>query len=351
MGIATTTQYWTSRYNGTDPTVAAPTDNEAYTATGSGGSASAGNWVITDQYLTRLPTSTDLTILACFYYTAVPDADTVLLSLDNGTHKAEVQANGLKFNLVGATTATTIEIDTTAADDSPIILRLTLNASGVAKLYVREIIYDWEGADHFISVTGTNNASGQSHIKWGNDSGTVNWATVYGTHHGAFSPEELSPSAWTTDILLRMGLSVRDTLRASQRMYLKTQVHDSSIVYGFDISGKMVSRLSPPTIHVLLQNVGVPSLMSLGGGKADMEFRVQLFITTVGSDYKEAYKLGMEIAGECFDELFTSTGLNGTTDALEGFESTFDTRMDDDEIVCIHNLNFRYRRRVNMRTR
>lgn len=349
MAIATTTQYWTSRYNGTDPTVTGPT-NEEYSATGSGASTSGGYWVVTDQVLSIVPTSTEYTMLACFYYNTAPDASEVLMSLDNGTHKAEVKVNGAKFSLVGATTENTIDVDIDASDDAPVILRLTMDSSGAAKLYLREIVYDWEGEEHFLSVTGAS-GSGSKHMKWGNTTGSINWGTVYATHHGAFSPEEMSPSSWTTDVLHRMGLSIVQTLKDSNRMYLKTHLHDSSILYGYDVSSSMVSRLTPPTIHIVLNGVSSPTMLTLGGGVVEQDFRVDVFITTTGSDYKEAYKQGLEIGGEVVDELYTLTGLNGTTDSLEQFSSSFDAKMDDDENVCIHQLTFTYRRRVNMRRR
>ena len=350
MSIATTKQYWTSRYNGTDPAVVTGTNNEEYTATGSGASASGGYWVITDQVLSITPTTNEYTMLSCFYYNTAPDASEVLMSLDNGTHKAEVKVNGTKFSLVGTTTENTIDVDINASDDAPVILRLTLDSSGTAKLYLREIVYDWEGSDHFISVTGSS-SSGSKHMKWGNTTGSVNWASVYGTHMGAFSPEELSPSSWTTDTLHRIGLSLVDTLRNSQRLYLKTHVDDSSIQYGFDLSSSMVSRLRPPTVHVVLAGVSSPTMMTLGGGVVEQDYRVDVYITTAGSDYKEAYKMGMEICGEVVDEVYTTTGLNGTTDSLEQFQSSFDSKMDDDENFCVHQLTFTYRRRVNMRKR
>jgi len=61
--------------------------------------------------------------------------------------------------------------------------------------------------------------------------------------------------------------------------------------------------------------------------------------------------MGMEICGEVVDEVYTTTGLNGTTDSLEQFQSSFDSKMDDDENFCVHQLTFTYRRRVNMRRR
>ncbi len=55
--------------------------------------------------------------------------------------------------------------------------------------------------------------------------------------------------------------------------------------------------------------------------------------------------------GEIFDELYTSTGLSGTTDSLVGHQCKLDTRLDDDEIICTHQLTMTYRRRIKMTRR
>lgn len=73
-----------------------------------------------------------------------------------------------------------------------------------------------------------------------------------------------------------------------------------------------------------------------------------MFITTRGTDYKNAYRLGLEIAGEAFDELYTNLGLLGTTDSLVAYKIEFDSKMDDDEIVCVHRMTMTYMRRLNM---
>lgn len=347
MTIAQTTDYWTSRFNGTDPTVSENL-NEGFTATGSGGVVSGDYWKVTDQILTITPTTNAYTLLACFYYNTAPANGHVIMKLDNGSASVEVQVNNNKFDLVGATTVSTIDLNPADTSEVPVILRLTLTGT-TAKLYVREIVTDLEGADHFISVTGS--ASSSRKIQWGNTDGDIMWGNVYATTDGAFSPEEMSPSAWTSDTLLRLGLSMVEQLKNSKRLYLKNYVDDSSIVYGYDLSSEMVSRIRPPSIHIVIQNISSPETLSLGGAIADLSYTLSVFITTQAADYKESYILGSEIAGEVFDELYTQTGLNGTTDAIDTFNATLDTRRDSDEVICVHQLVFVYRRRTNLRKR
>ena len=82
-----------------------------------------------------------------------------------------------------------------------------------------------------------------------------------------------------------------------------------------------------------------------------INYDVSLFITTRGTDYKNAYRLGLNIMGDCFDELYLNTGLNGTTDSLINFTAEFDTKMDDDEVICVHVLTLTYMRQVSMLNR
>ena len=56
----------------------------------------------------------------------------------------------------------------------------------------------------------------------------------------------------------------------------------------------------------------------------------------------------MEIAGDVFDELYTNTGLQGNTDSLIDYTINFDTKTDDDEVICVHRMEFTYMRRLNM---
>lgn len=359
MAIATTTQYWTSRMNGGDPSDLTDygQDNESFTLTGSALDGSVENqaWKIDDanggQYWSVTPTTDDYTMITCFKYSSTPADDTVLMALDNGTYKVEVKADGgdQKVKLVGATTVTSIELDLKQADDIdpvPIVLRLTLDASGNARLYMREIIEDDDAQTHYLSVTAASGSS--KSIKWGNDSGTIYWNNVYVTTHGAFNPDELSTSDFVSDSLLRMALSMVQLLKDSKRFNLKNLVDDSSILYGYDISSQMVSRISPPSVHLILQQLDSPSFTTLGGTRIEQFYTVVMFITTRGTDYKNAYRMGADIAGDCFDEIYTNTGLQGNTDSLTSYKITFDTKTDNDEVVCVHRMELTYMRRLNM---
>lgn len=158
----------------------------------------------------------------------------------------------------------------------------------------------------------------------------------------------MSTSPFVTDSLMRMAFSIRDLLRNSKRMYLKNFVDDSSIVYGYDVSSGMVSRLAPPTIHVILRELTSPEFDVVGGTRITQNYKIILFVTTRGTDYKNAYRMGMDIGGDAFDEIYTNTGLKGDTDSLINYTATFDTKMDDDEVVCIHRFEYEYMRRLNM---
>jgi hypothetical protein len=286
-----------------------------------------------------------------FKYDTTPADGTVLMTLDNGTHKAHIEATGddQTLRLVGTTTVTTPQLDlkeAAAFEPSPVMLRFTLGADGTATLYIREIIEDDDGNIKSLSVTGATGAS--KSIKWGNTDGTILWNNVYVTHMGAFSPDEMSTSPFVTDSLLRMGMSMVQRLKDSQRFFLKNYVDDSSIVYGFDISSDMISRIAPPSIHLILRQMDSPQFTTLGGSRIEQNFTVVIFVATRGTDYKNAYRSGMEIAGDVFDELYTTTGLLGTTDSLTNYVIQFDTKMDNDEVVCVHRLELTYMRRLNL---
>lgn len=359
MAIATTTQYWTSRMNGGDPANLTEygQDNESFTLTGTGsdGSVVGESWQIASAGSGQLyhvtPTTDEYTIISCLKYTVAPANDTVLMKLDNGTHKVEVRATGdlQTLKLVGATTVHSRELDLAQADAFeavPIMLRLTLDSSGVAKLYMREIIEDDLASTNYLQVTGS--AGSAKKIQWGNTSGTILWNNVYVTNMGSFSPDELSTSPFVSDSLIRMGLSVVELLQNSKRFFLKNIVDDSSILYGYDISSEMVSRIAPPSIHVILQTMDSPDFDTVGGTRITQNYKLILFITTRGTDYKNAYRQGMEIAGDSFDEIYTNTGLKGTTDSLINYNIQFDTKMDNDEVVCVHRMEITYMRRLNM---
>lgn len=359
MSIATTTQYWTSRMNGGDPSNLTDygQDNESFTRSGSAldGSVVGESWKIVDanggQEWEVTPTSDAYTMVVSLKYDTTPADGTVLMTLDNGTYKAHIEATGddETLRLVGTTTVTTPELDLKEADafePSPVMLRFTLAADGTASLYIREIIEDDDGNNKTLTVTGA--AGSSASIKWGNTDGAILWNNVYVTHMGAFNPDEMSTSPFVTDSLLRMGMSMVQRLKDSKRFFLKNYVDDSSIVYGYDISSDMVSRISPPSIHLILRQMDSPQFTTLGGTRIEQNFTVVIFVATRGTDYKNAYRSGMEIAGDVFDELYTTTGLLGTTDSLTNYVIQFDTKMDNDEVVCVHRMEMTYMRRLNL---
>ena len=356
MAIATTSQFWTTRLNGenpTSPSIAGENNNQAFSVTGSGATASGDYWQVTDARYNITPTENDLTLLSVLYYTTAPDNNEVLMTLDNGDYKVEVKADGgtQKLKLVGATTVTSADLDIAMAEDEPVplVLRLTLDSSGNARLYMREIIEDDDAVTHYLSVTGASGSSDT--ISWGNNTGNVKWGSVYVSKHGAFGPDELAPSDFATDTLLRMGMSIVQQLKNSKRMYLKSHMDESAIKYGFDLSRSMLSRLTPPVIHVLLRGISSPEFAALGGGRVDQEYEVIVYVTTKGTNYENAYRLCLNIAGEVFDEIYTNTGLLGTTDSLRNYSLELAHKFDDDDVVCTHMLTFTYLRRINMRHR
>tara|TARA_R100000700_G_C3179409_1_gene155818 strand:- start:2771 stop:3826 length:1056 start_codon:yes stop_codon:yes gene_type:complete len=351
MAVATKTEYWNSRMNGTDPSALTGTFNDTWS--GSGGSASGGNWVITNGTWTITPTTNAYTLVACLEYTTAPDNGEVLMRLDNGTHKVEVQSTGTNtsLSLVGTSTVTISDLDLALDEEKPValFLRLTLASDGSAKLYTHEIINDDDANAVFSTVTGSS-GSGKT-VRWGNTTGSVKWASVYYSKFGAFSPEELLISDFAQDTLARMGIGIVDQIKNSPRPYLKTQVDDSSIVYGYDISSQMINRIGSPSIHVLVEQVDSPQFESLGGAKITQQYDVKVFISVKGTNYENAYRKSLNIMGEVFDELYVNTGVEGTTDSIIGFTADLDPKMDNDEVVCVHVLTLTYMRRIDMRHR
>ena len=349
MAVADRDHYWKYRNHGTDP-AASPTDanNTAWSATGSGASASNDRWVVTDQVLSVTPSMTEGTIYAVLKYNTTPTENEVLLKLDNGTKKVEVKAgaDATKLKVVGATTATFTDLDLTNEYTQ---LRLSLDSSGNALCYIHEILEDDDGATVSKSVAGASGSTDTA--QWGNTSGSVQWSNVLFTQDGAYSPDELAPSQFVTDVLLRIGLSLVNILKDSKRPYLKNYLDSSAIRYGYDLSSNMILRNPPPAVYVLLKSTNSPDFTVLGGSRFDQRFDVQVYIITKGSDFEDAYKQCLHISGDIFDELYLNTGLNANTDTLMNMTTTLDTRIDDDEMVCVHQLNFRYVRRIMAHTR
>ena len=110
----------------------------------------------------------------------------------------------------------------------------------------------------------------------------------------------------------------------------------------------MINRVQPPSVHVLTQKLDSPEFLTLAGRRTDQRYNVIIYVTTRGTDYKNAYRLGMSIMGEVFDELYTKTGLEGGVDSLISYDATLDSKLDDDEIVCVHALTLTYMKKIRM---
>lgn len=345
MAIADKTSFWQLRMEGTDPTVQNGNELIAFSASGTG-SVSGDAWRITNQTLSHSPTSNEYTIWAMIKYTTTPNADEVLMKLDNSTHTVSVKANGdTGVKLVGATTATFTDLD---LKNEYTILRLSLDSSGNARLYKHEIIEDDDAVSAYLSITG---ASGSSRtIQWGNTTGSIDWYNVYATTDGAFSPDEMSPSPFVTDTLHRGGLKIVETLQNSTRPFL-TMVDNSSIKYGYDISTSMISRIAAPSIHVLIKSVQSNEISALGGHRIDDISTCEVFVLARGTNYENAYRFCLNIVGDVFDEIMTNLGLDFNKDAILAYSLDLDTKMDDDETVCVHRLSFDLFRRVALQRR
>lgn len=358
MGVATTTEYWTTRVDGGDPTDPPGTQNEAFA--GSAGVADGKNWKISASsslgYYTLTPTTTAYTLWIAFSYTDsanLPEAGTVIAELDNGTHQVQIQATGTagSIEIVGAQTKSFTGLDLIMAEvgATPISIRLTLDASGNAKAYLWDIIEDDSGTDYYLSVTGATGASKTA--TWGNDDGEVTYYTTYLTTQGVFGPDELALGDYTTTTLVQTAFGILDVLKDSSRYHLKSVVQDNSMVYGYDISSNMMTRQVLPTIQILIRRISSPDMYGLAGQTAQYEFEVEIYVVTKGTNYRDAYRQGMEIVGEVIDEVYTKTGLQGSTDSLLGHDARLDSRLDPDDQICVHVLNLRYMRRVDMHRR
>ena len=353
MAIATKNQFWNARMTGVNPANPGGNSNDSWS--GSGGSTVNDSWVITNGTWSITPAAdeNDLTVVACFEYTTAPSDDAVLLTLANGSHRVDVKSDGTAAGLkvVGDTTATFSDLDMSLTDTEsvPIIIRLTLSSAGVAKCYRYEIIENDDAVNDFISLNASS--SSDNTVSWGNGSGNVTWHSVYYSKYGAFDPRELMTSDFAQDIHIRMALGVVEQLKSSPKPYLKTQVDNSNIIFAYDLSSDNVRKIVTPFIHIYIDRIGSPEFDALSGASIIQEYDIDVYVTTKGTNYENAYMLGLNILGEVFDELYTNTGLNGTTDSLDSHEVNLDTRLDDDDIICTHQLTLTYRRRIKMTRR
>ena len=347
MAISDKTNFWQLRTNGEDPSIAPQNELLTWDKTGVGGSSIDDNWVVTDQRMTNTPSSTAYTLWAMLQYNTTPSSDEVLMELQNGSKKVTIKADGATgLKMVGDSTSILNGLDLV---NEPTMLRLTLDSSGVAKLYLFEIIEDDDATQSYISVVGASTSTKE--IAWGNNSGSIQWMNVYATHDGAYSPDEMSPTPFVNDVLLRNGLKFVEVLQNSKRPYLKSFVDNSSIRYGYDISTSMISRIAAPSIHVLVKNVNAPEIDTLGGHRLMQDSRVEVFILTRGTNYKSAYRRCLDITADVFDEIMTNLGLDFNNDAILSYTVTLDTKMDDDESVCVHQLAFDVVRRTHLQRR
>ena len=311
MAIADKTTYWKLKSDGSsDPSANTNPELYAWTLTGAGGSSVNGEWVITNQTVSYTPTSTAYTIWAVIKYNTTPVADTVLLRLHNGSHYVNVvsKGNDTSLGLDGNTDDTFSDLD---LKNDHTIVRLTLDSSGNARMYVHDIIEDDDAATSYLSVVGVSN-SGTKTIQFSNDSGSV---------------------------------------QNSNRPFLKNVVDDSAIIYGYDISQSMISRLPAPSIYVLQRQVASEALDVLGGHGLTTIAQLQVFILTRGTNYKNAYRSCLDITGDVFDEVMTNLGLDANQDAILGYELVLDNKMDEGETVCVHKLSFDTMRRHHLQRR
>ena len=350
MAVADKNSYWTSRMVGDNPASLSGANNASFS--GSGGTDSNDSWTITNSTYSIGGTGA-MTMVTMLSLTTAPNAGDVLMRLDNGSKRVEVQSKGnlTQLDLVGTTTVIISDLDLNMAEDNavPLMLRLTLDALGNAKLYTHEIINDVDGNAAFYSVTGSSGSGGNS--TFGNTSGSIKWYSSYFTAHGAFNPEELMLSTFAQDTLARMGLVIVDSLKSCKRPIINQFVQDSSIIYGYDLSSEMLNRVQVPSIHIVISDASSPNFNALGGSSIEQIYEISIYVTTKGTNYEEAFRLGLNIIGEVFDELYTTTGYRATTDNLEAYNLLMDVKMDDDETVCVHQMNITYRKRIKMNRR
>ena len=251
MAIASTTVL-TSRMNGGDPSNLTDygQDNNSFTLSGSAPTArSSASRKIVDSnggqewssHLLPAPTPWSLAsstkrhplmAQSCFHWTTAPTR--LQCSLP-----ATIPP---RWSVLPLPPRLTLTKATASFEPTPLMVRLTLAADGSAKLYIREIIEDDNGADLFLSGTGATGSSSQS----SGATPTVMRNNVC-ERHGSVQPGRDVHLAVQTDSLLRMGMSMVQRLKDSKRFFLKNYVDDSSIVYGFDISGHDFTHR--PTLH------------------------------------------------------------------------------------------------------
>ena len=362
MSVSKTTDYWTSRLDGNDPAQPIGMNNEVWSveAAGPAGEADGLNWGINSAndlgFWKVTPTTTEYTMWLSFSFNTPPTTGATIATLDNGTHEVLLKSNGdnTSLQLIGADGAATmitgLDLAMTDVDAIPTVIRLTLSSSGVAKAYVYDIMEDDDGNILNKTIDAYNTNTGTKRAIWGNGSGDVTWYAVYFTSMGAFNPDEMVTSNYSNVTLIQTAFGIIDVLKTARSYNLKNVVQPSGILYGYDISSNMAVRATP-CVHVLIRRIDSPDMYSLAGSSAEYFFQVEAYVVTKGTDYRNAYRQGMDIIGEVLDELYSKTGLKGSSDSLIGHDARLDSRLDPDDQVCVHVLNLRYMRRVDLSRR
>jgi|TARA_R100000482_G_scaffold113633_2_gene56311 hypothetical protein len=347
MSVAGQGVSWSHRLNGEDP--ASPLGhNQGSWDTTVAGTVDGDFWKISASgYNTISTANSGLTMIVSLKYGAsIPPAGTILASLDNGVGEIIVKSTGnttsLTISASGTNDAILPDLDLT----QPFFFRLTLdNQHG--RFYPFDMEETETGTTLYIE---RNSTASTSQVSFGCNAGEVLFGNVYYTSDGAFSPSELAPSIWTTDLLVRNGYRIVEVLKNSKRMYLKTFVEDASIIYAHDLSPAVTARLQPPTIFVVVPSL-TTNIEALGGGVVYHDYQVEVFVVTRAADYRYAHRLCAEISGEVVEEIYLRTGQDDNKDAVVDFSSSIDMKLEEDEVICVNHHTFKFRRRSNYRKR
>lgn len=346
MTVAPHSTRWTHRLNGESPASPNGQNNGSWDAVVAG-SQTDNFWKIEGTgYNTIAPTTDNLTMVASLKYETIPNAGTVLFSLESLVSDVKVLSTGVSTSLKIKSGSDEKTISNLVLTDS-FFFRLTLSGQ-VANFYPFDIKENETGESLVITTTSSTNTNSQN--SFGCNDGTVLFGNLYFTDQGAFDADEFSPSIWTSNMLQQTGLRVVELLKNSSRMYLKTQVEPQSIVYAHDLSPKMMNRFEPPSIFVIIPNTRT-MIESLGGGTVFHTYEVSVFVTTKAADYRFAHRLCAELSGEVVEEIYANSGESSNTDAIIEFNSEIDMRQEDEETICVNHHSFTFKRRINYRER
>ena len=368
MAISKQTDYWTARLAGpTHPESPVGSNNQAWTLD----DGLAGDYELTDNSFRVLassgtdgqrwkiePTWTNdgWTVIIAFSCATSISATDTLLTIENDVNEGvtvdfNAATGAISLNGPGISDPAFTGVDLTMSDDYPVpvVLRLTMTDTK-ARLYLNEVVEDDDAATAYLETSLKSGLPFSAPtVRWGSFDNDVDFYAVYFTQDGAFSPDEMDMSDFTSQSLMRTGMKVVEVLRNSRRLYLNNHVGSSGIFYGYDLSSNaMVNRTPSPTVHVMVQKTDSPDFLTLAGTRTDQRYDVNVFIVTRGTNYENAYRMGATILGEVFDELYTQTGLQAGVDSLVSYNAVFDTKVDDDETVCVHSLTLTYMKKVRM---